>query len=275
MKGYSGQDKWDWGFADSLPDIPDAIMLEVLGSRKPIIFVEGDRGSLDVAILQAVYPAFHVVPRGGCASVIQSTKALRHPVDGIPVRALGIVDRDFRTEAEILALREYEIRVLPVAEIENLLCREEVLRLIVSYLALPVEETIAKVKSAVLSWLKTEFDAQVAARTGAELKFKLSLLETSTRSDLGISQELSSFVSSIDVKALWATSATHLQAIIDQASYSDCLCFYNRKSLPRRVAPLLGLQANAYSELILNLLRSPERERVVAVLRSICPVIAE
>jgi hypothetical protein len=273
VKSYLGQDKWSWGFAESLPDIPDAILLEVLGSRKAIVFVEGDRGSLDTAILQAVYPEHHIIARGGCASVIQSTKALRLPIDGMPQGVLGIIDRDFRTDAEIAALVSHGIHVLPVAEIENLLCREEILRIVISKLSLPLDETLTRIRAEVLSWLRNEFNVQVASRTGAELKFQLSLLETSTRSSSDLSTELSDFISSISVSNLWSESERQLQRILDQASYPDCLCFYNRKSLPRRIAPLLGLQANAYSEMVLNILRSEEREAIVAAFRSICPTL--
>jgi len=273
VKSYLGQDKWGWGFAESLPDIPDAILLEVLGSRKAIVFVEGDRGSLDTAILQAVYPEHHIIARGGCASVIQSTKALRLPIDGMPQGVLGIIDRDFRTDAEIAALVGHGIHVLPVAEIENLLCREEILRIVISKLSLPLDETLTRIRAEVLSWLRNEFNVQVASRTGAELKFQLSLLETSTRSSSDLSTELSDFISSISVSDLWSESERQLQRILDQASYPDCLCFYNRKSLPRRIAPLLGLQANAYSEMVLNILRSEEREAIVAAFRSICPTL--
>jgi hypothetical protein len=191
----------------------------------------------------------------------------------MPQGVLGIIDRDFRTDAEIAALVGHGIHVLPVAEIENLLCREEILRIVISKLSLPLDETLTRIRAEVLSWLRNEFNVQVASRTGAELKFQLSLLETSTRSSSDLSTELSDFISSISVSDLWSESERQLQRILDQASYPDCLCFYNRKSLPRRIAPLLGLQANAYSEMVLNILRSEEREAIVAAFRSICPTL--
>ena len=273
VRSYSGGNFWDWGFSESIPDIPDAVLLEVLGSRKPILFVEGDRGSLDTAVLQAVYSDFHVIARGGCDAVIQATKAFQLSYDGIQQSVFGVVDRDFRAQAQVTALNKHSICVLPVAEIENLICAEPVLRVIIEQLAKPVDETIQVVKSSVLSWLKAEFDTQVALRTRAEIKFRLSMLETSTRSGAELTTELSEFVNSIDVQTIWSDCAGELQSILDRASYEDCLHYYNRKTLPERIAPVIGLQKNGYTELVLNLLNSPNRDKVLAAFRRVCPEI--
>lgn len=273
VRSFDGGHCWNWGIADSLPSIPDAVLLEVLGSRKPVLFVEGDRGSLDTALLQAVYPLFHVIGRGGCQAVIQSTKAFQNPVDGVPQTVFGVIDRDFRTDAEIAALEQHNVYVLSVAEIENLICHGEVVRFLSRHLGLPADETVQKVQHQVLRWLEDELDAQVASKTCAEVKYRLTMLETTAKSEPGIAAAFNRFVSEIDVKAIWSECSRQLLSALQAQSFEECLSHYNRKSLPQRIAPLLGLQKNAYSQLVLNLLRSQWRDELLSILRGICPIL--
>ena len=55
------------GFSEDLTTL-------ILGSRKPILFVEGEQGSLDLAFYRACYPGWTVVSRGGCEAVIHSDR---------------------------------------------------------------------------------------------------------------------------------------------------------------------------------------------------------
>jgi hypothetical protein len=46
LKSYENS-QWDWHLIVENEDIPERLFLEILGSRKPILFVEGDQSSLD------------------------------------------------------------------------------------------------------------------------------------------------------------------------------------------------------------------------------------
>jgi ABC-type glutathione transport system ATPase component len=76
LKSYDGE-RWDWGVIKQDGNIPEQLLLEVLGSRKPIVFVEGVAGSYDSALYVAILKYFLVIPIGSCSQVIQSVKALR------------------------------------------------------------------------------------------------------------------------------------------------------------------------------------------------------
>lgn len=45
LKSYENN-RWDWHLVPENEDIPERLLLEILGSRKPILFVEGDRKSV-------------------------------------------------------------------------------------------------------------------------------------------------------------------------------------------------------------------------------------
>lgn len=81
----------DSGFDEQLTTL-------ILGSRRPILFVEGDGSSLDLAIYRACYPDLTVVPRGGCEEVIRSVRTMRANASLTRISCAGIVDADSRTE---------------------------------------------------------------------------------------------------------------------------------------------------------------------------------
>jgi hypothetical protein len=91
----------------------------ILGSRRPVLFVEGDGGSLDLAVYRACYPNFTILPRGGCEQVIHAVRTMRANAALTRVTCAGIVDADSRSPDDVQRLNEMGILVLPVAEIEN------------------------------------------------------------------------------------------------------------------------------------------------------------
>lgn len=82
LKSFDGS-SWDWELISDSQDLPDDLIIEVLGSRKPVVFVEGVNGSHDVSLYREILGNFLVLPRGSCDQVIQSVKALRGQGDRI------------------------------------------------------------------------------------------------------------------------------------------------------------------------------------------------
>jgi hypothetical protein len=121
------KDKWDWEEVPESGEFPEVLLLEVMGSRRPINFIEGDRSSLDYFIYGKVFPEHTVVPCGSCELVVHSVcsfaqmQSLHHNKCG------GIVDNDGRSDADIKMLNGLGIAVLPVALVENLFLLESVL----------------------------------------------------------------------------------------------------------------------------------------------------
>ncbi|WP_245490718.1 AAA family ATPase, partial [Mesorhizobium sp. M7A.F.Ca.CA.001.10.2.1] len=91
----------------------------ILGSRRPILFVEGGSTSLDTVIYRCCYPEWTVIPRGSCEEVIHSVVTMRANADLTRVTCSGIVDADDYSGPEIANLARLGVAVLPVSEIEN------------------------------------------------------------------------------------------------------------------------------------------------------------
>lgn len=121
IKDYNAADhSWDYQIlADG--EIPDDLFLEMMGSRRPILFTEGDTShSIDMRLYSVVFPEFTVKPLGSCDKVIESTRTMQSLKTMHRIESFGLVDRDRRSDAEVEYLRAKNILVPEVAEIENI-----------------------------------------------------------------------------------------------------------------------------------------------------------
>lgn len=121
IKDYNAAEhSWDYRILSD-GDIPDELFLQMLGSRRPILFIEGDTShSIDMRLYSVVFPEFTVKPLGSCDKVIESTRTMQSLRSMHRIESYGLVDRDRRSDAEVQYLRAKNILVPEVAEIENI-----------------------------------------------------------------------------------------------------------------------------------------------------------
>lgn len=120
IRRYQTPDAWE---VEPVPDdtgFSEEIATLILGSRKPILFVEGAGSSLDCAIYRACYPDWTVLPRGACENVIHAVATMRHNSNLTRITCSGIVDADDYSDEDKRRLSDLGVAVLPVSEIENL-----------------------------------------------------------------------------------------------------------------------------------------------------------
>lgn len=266
LKSFDGT-SWDWEIIEDKDDLPDDLLIEVLGSRKPVVFVEGVNGSHDVSLYREILNGFLVIPRGSCDQVIQAVRALRSNTQLHHLQVYGLIDRDRRTTPEIAALQADNIYTLDVAEVENLFCTQEVLALVSARLARDTTADFNQAVTQVFKQLRTELDAQVSLRVIAEVKFKLNCLDASARGVPALSAALQQLTQGINISALYAQFDGEFQAVINATNYRGLLRLYNRKSLPNQIGNALGLKAGELVELVIRLARTDARSAVVAAIK--------
>jgi hypothetical protein len=258
VKAFDGE-HWEWDELESYEELPEELLLHVLGSRRPVLFVEGDRNSHDAALYRALYPDKMIVPLENCQKVIDTGKAMRQLLSLHNLETSGLVDRDRRSDDEIAALRGCGLRVADVAEVENLLCIPAALAAAATQMQSPdVKVVVEAAKRRVLAELKKGADAQIAARAIAEIQFRLGGFGPKAGSaDASIIQsELAKHVSTIDVAATFQRSRDLFDDIIARADYDAALRFYNCKGITSFVAGTLGLRPQTYCTMIVGLVRS-------------------
>jgi ABC-type cobalamin/Fe3+-siderophores transport system ATPase subunit len=135
VREYSAKegDKWTIEKVPQETGFDEETVTLILGSRRPILFVEGTKGSLDVSIYRNFYRDYTVIPVGECEVVIHSVETMRRNDTLTRVKCAGIIDGDGRSQQEKQDLENRGIYVLPVSEIENIFLMNDVLRAIGAY----------------------------------------------------------------------------------------------------------------------------------------------
>lgn len=89
--------------------------------EKPILYCEGTETSVEFTLYPVLFPDYKIIPAGGHEEVINNTKAYNRTFGDTTHYAIGIIDWDYKTEAQLSALRAEKIYSLKVVEIENVL----------------------------------------------------------------------------------------------------------------------------------------------------------
>ena len=113
---------------DSL-NLPLKLLTEVSGTKKPILFCEGTKNSIDYQIYSKLFSDFcFVKPVQGHKQVIQHTKAYNNLQLLHGNTAYGIIENDWMDKSSIQVYKEQGIFVLPFNEVEMILVDEEVVK---------------------------------------------------------------------------------------------------------------------------------------------------
>ena len=99
VRKYNHQPQWwDIDYISSMQEMDEEVAKAVLGSRGKTLFIEGDFSSLDIQIYEILYPELSIKPVGNCAEVERMVKALNSFEAIHRISAIGIIDRDYRTD---------------------------------------------------------------------------------------------------------------------------------------------------------------------------------
>lgn len=131
-KNYVPPFLWDFEIVQEDDAIPEILMLEIMGSRRNVLFCEGDdRNSLDYKIYSRLFKHLNVIPVNGHDEVIKYCTTFNRNKTLGGLTAYGIIDGDVWLPEEIESKRKDNIFVLPFNEIENAICQKEILEKVV------------------------------------------------------------------------------------------------------------------------------------------------
>lgn len=240
LKNFNGT-SWEWEEISKEEGFPEDLLLEIMGSRRKVIFVEGESGSYDLSLYRILFPNHLIIPRGSCTKVISDVKALKKLPNLHHLDIIGIIDRDRRVEEEITSLQRDGIYVLPVAEIENLFCTEEMISFCCTLLARDYHTDIEIIKKEMFKSFNGEFEHQLSLRVISEVKFKLNAFDEKSKDSAQIKEKLNELVNSINVDKIYSLYEGIFNGICSKKNYRELLKYYNRKSLKNKIGKLLGI----------------------------------
>jgi len=119
---------WELDLIPSAIDLPENFRRTLIGSRRKILFVEGDNTSLDRPLYALVFPGVSVSAKSSCRDVEHAVTAMRELPDFHWLNVWGIVDNDRRTAEDIEKMRANGIFALDVFSVESIYYHPEIQR---------------------------------------------------------------------------------------------------------------------------------------------------
>lgn len=121
LENFDGNN-WNIKEINSFDEISIENIINIVGTKKDILFIESEKEKLDYKFYTALFPNFKIIPVTSCSKVIDSCKLLNNSnFLNLNRKAFGIIDNDFRSNEEINKYLQSKIFTLQYNEIENLL----------------------------------------------------------------------------------------------------------------------------------------------------------
>ena len=273
VKSFDGTD-WEYEFLNTLEFefLSEELLFEIIGTRTRILFVEGEKNSLDYALYNEFFKdkGYHLIPCGGCDEVVRVYKAKNVYEKLNRIEAHCLIDRDFRTEDEIAALEGDGVRFLKVAEVENLFVVPALLDIMGEHFGNTdaaekakdfIRELFIDTKSGQIgeAFIK-EVNHQMSLYIIKDKKASLEDIQAQIQEDFSVSKIQDYF----DKK----------QLIFDAAvKTDDILKIFNFKELSEKIGQKLGI--NNYPQRVINLLKSDQSDIREEILNALKPYIPD
>ena len=171
----------DYQVLEETQEMPLSLLTEVSGTRKPILFCEGTKNSIDYQIYSKLFSEFcFVKPVQGHKQVIQYTKAYNKLKKSHGNEAYGIIDYDWMDESRIQNYKKKNIFVLPFNEIEMFLIDEEIVNYVLSDDEEDKKQKIKKLRDTVIGLCITNKDKiiRIALKKKLDEFMEGNLIET-------------------------------------------------------------------------------------------------
>ena len=214
-------------------EFPLTLFAEVSGTRKPILFCEGTKNSIDYQIYSKLFSEFcFVKPVQGHKQVIQYTKAYNKLKKSHGNEAYGIIDYDWMDEARIQNYKKKNIFVLPFNEIEMFLIDEEIVNYVLSDDEEDKKQKIKKLRDTVIGLCITNKDKiiSIALKKKLDEFMEGNLIETSEPTEDEARTFLENLSKEFDVTSKLGNLTKIVEDSIASSDFSTILKICNLKN---------------------------------------------
>jgi energy-coupling factor transporter ATP-binding protein EcfA2 len=235
--------QWDLSELPEDSGLPDSVVAELVGSRKPILFVEGERGSLDLKIYACNYINFTLIPIGSCEHVIHAVGTYKSSPTLHWLVVRGLIDADDRDSSELQFLQARFIYSLPVAEVENLFALPNIfLALAEALMCQDATSSFEKLKQAVLTEAAANIEMVSSRYTARQIDRRLKMIDVEAKDVETLKTSYQNKLSAIDPTEIFEKFKLRLQSFIDAKDLIGVLGMYDSKGVLSLVANVLGLK---------------------------------
>lgn len=280
IREYDSSPRWTIEKVPEHSGFSEEIATLILGSRKPVLFIEGNENSLDIAIYRCCYSDWTIIPRGSCESVIHSVVTMRANKELTRVTCSGIVDADDYQSEDIKYLESLGIAALSVSEIENVLLLPEVGRRILEaegFSGPDLERKLENLKLAILETLKepSSIEKVVVRYCRRRIDRLLKKIDFGTAATISeISSEYSSQTSSLDIATIAKSARHRIEDAIAKRDLPALLANYDNKGLMALAAShLKACRLIDFESWLTRVLQNRSQPEIVSAIQSILPNI--
>ena len=261
-------------------EFDEEITTLILGSRRPILFVEGDANSLDKAIYRCSFPCWTVIPLGSCQDVIHSIVTMRNNQEFTRIICSGIVDADDLQTDDIAYLDSLSIAVLPVSEIENIILLPPVSRAIAlseGYTGDDLENKLNALKAAVFATLNSAkaIDAVVTRYCRRRIDRFLKHIDLSKASNVDdITPEYERQIAKLNIADIAQQAKTRIEEAVHDNDLPKLLANYDNKGLmPLAARHLKSSKLTDFKSWLTRVLRNNTEPELVTAINNVLPQI--
>lgn len=261
---------WDYDLLPADAGLSEDVYMALIGARRPVMFIEGDAThSIDAKLYPLIFKDYSVKALGSCNKVIEATRAFNDLRAFHHLDSCGIVDRDRRDEKEVEYLRGKHIFVPEVAEIENILMLEGVVKAVAKFSGHEPNKVFSAVRSSVVKQFRHDLRQQALLHTRHRVKRTVEYRVDGRFTNINALEEhMQNLVKEINPRGLYEQFCREFSRIAALEDYAEILRVYNQKSMVPRsnVGQLCGLKGSkeAYVQTILQILKTdcPEADRI-------------
>lgn len=248
---------WDIDLLADQNDLPGGLKLNILGSRRKLIFVEGTRGSLDEPLYNLLFPSASIIPKENCRHVEDAVNGIRQFTGFHHLRAWGILDNDRRPLEDLERLRKQGLFSLHVYSVESIFYNPEIVKRVARRFAemsgRNKEQLFEAAKSAAIKGIKEKREHLISRAIEKEIR-RQAIQQFPKTAQITSTKKMEIVV---DIESEFEVEATVFDKAINGENLQDLIGRYPVRETPALagIAKAIGFQDRTqYEEAVLKLL---------------------
>ncbi len=247
---------WDADLISEADEIPNSIKREILGSKRNILFVEGDYDSLDRQIYSLIYPSITVMPQGSCTQVEKAVEGIKGTEKLHWINSYGLIDADDRTAEQIQNLLDKGIAALNCYSVEALYYNLEIVKRIAKRLSEVLGQDEKVLLEKATSGIITELNPH-------KLRLCSRLCEKQVRNSVMTAlpkhkdiQEKGNFELKMNLKEIQEKEEAHFDKLVEDKNLDGLISRYPVRETPvlTKIAAGLGMTRDKYESAVRKLI---------------------
>lgn len=226
------QKAWDYE-AVAPGKLDERILARLAGTRRPMLFVEGDAvHSIDIRLYSLIFPAMTVRPLGSCNKVIETVRSLNDQREIHHLRSTGIVDRDRRTEKEVGYLRRKNVMVPEVAEVENIFLLPGVIKVMAARRGRDAGKTVRRISREVLRMFSRHAAEQALQHVRHMVKREVECkIDARFKCITALELHVSNLLGTLQPRRHYERLRAEFSSLLSASDYEGVLRVFNHKPM--------------------------------------------